>query len=103
MTLTSLNYDQRRTTSAADLRAQRRAGTESVRTGARVDIAGVAQSDTDIVRFITDLERSAVFDSASLEYSRPVRVRNADAREFRVALVTRVASVEALANAEASQ
>lgn len=100
VTLTSVSYDLRRQTSAAEVRAQRRAGADTPRTGARVDIAGVAHSDTDIVRFITDIERSGVFESASLEFSRPVRIRNADAREFRVALVTRIASVEGLARAE---
>jgi hypothetical protein len=85
MTLTSLLLDQRRTTSAASIRATRRAGEEeSTQIVTNVQIAGVTPDDAEVVRLIRGLDRSGIFDQTSLEYTRPVIVAGRDAREFRI-------------------
>lgn len=103
MSLLSFAYDQRRAVSASDARSMRRSGTETARASARVDIAGVALSDSDIARFITDLERTGMFESTSLEYSRPIRVRQTEAREFRIGVTVRSEAQPDLAKAEATR
>lgn len=103
MSLVSFAYDQRRAASASDVRSMRRTGNETARASARVDIAGVALSDTDIARFITDLERTGMFESTSLEYARPIRVRQTEAREFRIGVTVRSAALPDTAKAEATR
>ncbi len=85
MTLTSLLLDQRRATSAAGIRAARRAGDETPnQITMNVQIAGVTRDDAEVVRLIRGLDRSGMFEQTSLEYTRPMTVKGIEAREFRI-------------------
>ena len=85
MTLTALLLDQRRTGSAAGIRAARRAGDETPnQITMTVQIAGVTPDDAEVVRLIRGLDRSGIFEQTSLEYTRPMTVKGIEAREFRI-------------------
>ncbi len=85
MTFTSLTLDQRRPTSAASIRASRKAGDEAPpEIATSVQIAGVTPDDAAIVRLIQAMDRAGLFVGSSLEYSRPLAVRGLEAREFRI-------------------
>jgi len=85
MTLTSLLIDQRAGSDPASVRAARKAGEEAkVRMSTEVQVAGIAPSDAAVVRLIQTIDRAGMFEGTSLEYSRPLIVRQREAREFRV-------------------
>jgi Tfp pilus assembly protein PilN len=84
--LTSLVIDQRQNMRPGSARAARRAGeTEPKELLTQVHIGGVARDDADVVRLMSALDKTGVFSSTSLEYSRPFSVGGIDSREFRVA------------------